>query len=240
MKKLTLLLPVFLLLPFFSIAQSVVLSETLGTDTLPEKFGPNLSNYLHTYVAYGFIMGNANTTGYQIDSYNSYEFNSGLRYKKKLSNNFAMGLNLNYHMQSFRLKQNNQKTLPSPTIYNKEKFIINQIELEWYNRINFGKRGNIIGKYIDIGVYGDWVVSSKYYRRIENKGVELATLGKYTEIIDKKLPYVQPLNCGVSLKLGWETFAIYGKYRLTNMMNPSFGFPELPKLSFGIEMSVIN
>lgn len=227
MKKFILLL--FLIFPSFIQAQTILLEEDVAGDTIPEKIGPNLKHYTHTYINYGFILGNS---ALEMATGKSYEFSSGIRYKYKLSEAYAIGLNFSYNNQTYRLVPIN-----IVTNYDKEKISLNNLELELYNRINFGKRGNIIGKYIDIGAFTSYAISTKHYYRTTSSNFPDSP-SKYRETIYKNLTYVNAFNYGVSARLGWEWIAIYGKYRLSNSSTEDF--PELPKYTVGIELSIIN
>ena len=230
MKKLILFL---LLAPIITLGQTILLEQDIINDSIPENVGPNLKHFSHTYINYGSIIG---STSNDMEIGKSYEFSSGLRYKYKVSGFYALGFNLSYNMQSFRIKNPN---FISGIFYDKEKLVLNNFEIELYNRFNFGKRGNVIGKYIDIGAYGNYAFVTKHYLRINNEDDPLAT-SKFTEIINRKLEYTNSINYGITARVGWEWFALYGKYRFSDIINSTSLMGEMPRLTVGVELSILN
>lgn len=221
-------------------AQTILMEENVNQDTLPKTFGPNLKHYLHSYLSYGLVIGQPKDKGMDVKPGNSSELVWGIRYKNRLSNFLAIGAELNYGIQYFALKQDSSKIFPNNILHKKERFSFNNIGLSGYFRVNFDKkRGNVIGKYMDIGGYANWAFLTKHYTKDANADPETAG-SKFVEVTNSRLTYAHPFNYGTTVRVGYKSLALYGKYRISNLFDPNHGFPEPPKFMLGIELGTIN
>lgn len=227
-----------------STAQTPVLEQDVAADTLVPTNGPNYKNYTHWHINYGFIVGESEGSGAAIMQGNSYDFQLGIRYKRKICELYALGFQVNYDLQSFRIAQDVGKTFITAVLYDKQKFVYNNLEAEIYQRFSFGKRGNYMGKFIDMGGYGAWGFSTYHFtleRDVTGNGN-----AQITETTYKKLPYVNAVNYGLSARIGINKIAIYGKYRFsdlfrtTNINGTPILYPELPRIVVGIEIGIVG
>ena len=140
-------------------AQETILDENTYDYKDPNLFGQNRPFYLHYYLGYGLI------TPYQQDIRNeiifgkSFEFELGLRFKYRFTNWLSIGTSMSYDIMNYRINQNAENIFPNNNYYideAKEKFISQSFSLLPYLRINIGRRGNKIGKYMDIGYFFNW------------------------------------------------------------------------------------
>src|SRR5688572_29727495 len=120
MKKYLLVLAAFAGLLFNASAQNVLLAQDVAKDSIQEKFGPNLKHYTHFYLGYGFVVGPSENQGSQVKYPSSHEWVIGLRYKYKVGEVYALGLDLALTPQVFHLKQQKKKTLPTTIQYENE------------------------------------------------------------------------------------------------------------------------
>lgn len=214
-------------------SQTILLEEDVYQDTLESSFGPNRKHYVHSFTNIGVIIGPSSE---QLKEFQSNEFITGVRYKYKLSKYYSLGVNFMYSNNTFR------KIPPISTNPNYEidraKYNFNSFQLELFNRFNFGKRGNIIGKFVDLGFYGSFIYNSKYYERklILNNNTSIS---KYEETTFKNLQNVSAFNYGISIRAGSEWFSIYSKYRFSNIFENKSGI-YLPKLTIGAEFAIVN
>lgn len=217
--------------------QEILLEQDVQKDTLQAKRGPNLKNYSHVYLGYGFVLGSPQAIGSAIRYGNSTDFNVGFRYKRKITNFYALGFDLGYGLTSYNLKQQEGKILPDTLFHESEKINFNHFGLMLYNRFNFGKRGNIIGNFIDIAAYGNYDFSIKhiYTERYVNPNAANAHV---TKVVNRRLIYTNPFNYGVQARLGFNRFVFYGSYRLSDQFKKEFMYPELPRLIVGLQIGL--
>ncbi|MDQ3193067.1 MAG: hypothetical protein M3Q58_15895 [Bacteroidota bacterium] len=217
--------------------QEILLEQNVQGDTIPPQRGPNLKHYSHLYFAYGFVFGPSQAAGSAIRYGNSTDFNVGYRYKRKISNFYALGFDFAYGVTSFNIDQQQGKTLPNNVFHDNEKINFNHLGVSLYNRFNFGKRGNIIGNFLDIGAYGNWefIVKHIYTENYVSPNIANA---RFTRVINRQLNYTNPLNYGVQARLGFNRYAFYGSYRLSDKFKQEFMYPELPRFIIGLQIGL--
>ena len=146
MKK-TFFLAMAIAMAFSAFSQTVLLEQYPENDTIVKKWGKNRAHFAHAYFDFGFTASGAED-GAEITYGNSINLDFGVRYKRRISNNYALGSDLSFGMYSYRLKQDEEtKILPDNIEHDKEKIILSTLKLEVFQRINFGKRGNHIGRF---------------------------------------------------------------------------------------------
>lgn len=236
--KLKLLIGLLLLMANGMInAQTILLEQEPGKDTIPETYGQNLKNFSHFYYGLGFIAGAGDNNGLKINYFMSNELTLGLRYKRKVNNFYALGADINCSIQNYNINQNSLKTFPNAILHDKEKLLTRELGLEFYNRFNFGKRGNYIGNFIDLAAYGQWDFFPTYVT-IDNYKSGNAALAKKTKQIHSSLTYTNPFNYGLTARIGFNKYVFYGSYRLSNIFKDSSQFPELPGIIIGIQLGL--
>lgn len=251
MKKYLLVLAAFAGLLFNASAQNVLLAQDVAKDSIPEKFGPNLKHYTHFYLGYGFVVGPSENKGSQVKYPSSHEWVIGLRYKYKVGEVYALGFDLAFTPQVFHLKQQESKILPTPTLYEYEKLKFNNLGLAFYNRFNWDKRGNYVGNFVDLGVYGNWLAGAAHvYGDNEIFGLTSPFSGvKSVKVRESGLKYVADFNYGALVRLGFNRYVFYGSYRISDLFDSGysvltpdgsnyFDFPELPRYTIGFQLSM--
>src|SRR6185369_1637111 len=96
------------------------------------------------------------------------------------------------------------------------------------------KRGNYLGYYFDLGIRGEWDHSIRHI--IKNKLPD----GSYARSSIKALPYVNRFNYHVVGRIGLNKILIYAAYRLSDLFKSKYDYPELPRLTTGIEISIFR
>lgn len=225
-------------------AQTILLEQDVNADTLSPTAGPNMKNYTHSYFRYGFVLGKSDSAGTEIKPGYSNEFTFGVRYKRRVSNFYSLGFDVFYNNINYHLKQDSSKIFPNPVLHKKEKLAYNNFGAEIYNRINFGKRGNIIGNFIDLGGYGEWGFTIKHFYRDE---LAVAQTGaSVRDVTNKRLLYTNNLNYGAAARFGIGRYVIYGKYRLSDIFKEDYlaqtglNYAELPRIIVGIEIGLLK
>ena len=141
-------------------SQEAILDENVAAYYETEKnFGQNRKHYIHFYLGTEFAAGPAENI--KIRYGNSGSTILGVRYKRKILNFYAIGLDLNYHHTNFRIDEKND-TFLDLVIHSKERLVFDMAGLEFYNRINIGKRGNFIGNFVDLGLYTNYIIGARH------------------------------------------------------------------------------
>lgn len=217
-----------------AMAQDVLLEQDVNKDTIIPRKGPNYRHYTHLYMGYGAVVGNG-ATGAELKTGNSGQFVFGSRYKLKLTNFYALGLDFSYNVTGYAIKQSNLKILPNKSLHDKENINLNCLSLGFYNRFNFGKRGNSIGNFLDIGAYGDWVFAANH-EYVDNYSTANSVYAKKTKVKNTRLQYVNSINYGLNARIGLGRYIAFGQYRLSDLFESSYLYPELPKLIIGLQI----
>jgi hypothetical protein len=237
------LLSVFILLATNLFSQTVLLHQDIRKlDFQMPSSGPNYKNFHQLYLNYLFIIPMNEDNEVETNTGKSGVFTIGWRYKRKLSEWFAIGTGLSYANSQYSIKQYPGKQIPNNIEHDKEKLKYNNINLELYIRFNFGKRGNIIGKFIDLGAYGSYAITIKhFYEDNSNKNNPPAYAGKI-KVNEKDLNYVNRLNYGLIARMGVNRWVISVSYRLSDLLTDDYktmvGAFYFPKLAIGLELGL--
>lgn len=218
-------------------AQVILLHDDVKADSVEDNYGPNYKHYMQLFCAYGGLFGRPAAPGAAIKQPNSFFLDGGLRYKRKINNTYSLILDAAYHLQDFSLKQDKVKTVPDNAIHDKEKLAFNNMGLSFYNRFNFGRRGNVIGSYIDVGVNGDFMFRATHVTRDKNKAPGSQEVE--TVIKQKGLTFVQNYGYSLVVRFGHNAFSLLARYRLSGLFKTTTAYPELPRFMLGIELSTM-
>ncbi len=210
-----------------------------------DSTGPNGKTFSHSFIGLGMIIPvNESDSAAVTENGKSNQFSCGFREKFKLNNTFALNLEIIYVHQKFNIRQDEKSNIFSPGIINDvQKFNTNSIGLGGALRINYGKRGNIMGRYVDLGGDIGYVFSNRIYTR--NK-VDAAANGGAEKIKSSlhNLDFVNPLIYFAQVRFGFNHFAFYARYRVNDQFKRSDNFyaigtvPELPRLAIGLEIAL--
>ena len=223
---------ILLLITYWTIAntcaQNVLLEEHPPQDTIISKKGPNRQYYGHLFLAAGAIFGNPDNEGGEIKQGNSLTLDAGYRYKLKINKFYSIGSDIAYKIKSYKLLQENGKLVPDSLLHNKEKLSTDNLGIAVFNRFNFGRRGNTIGKFIDIGAYIDWVFNESHVSKDKFNGKNYTVKVTGIDIIN-------PFVYGFYAQIGSGKFILFGKYRYSNMFKGE-ALPELPRINAGLQI----
>lgn len=213
-------------------AQTKVLEFETPADSLnEEKFGENRSHFVHVFLEGGLITGISDPTG----NYNfpkSIQTGAGLQYKLKLAEWIATGAEVQFEHYNYRLKDDRPDTFPDTVLHDKENVQYLLSTGTYFIRFNMDNRGNVVGKYFDMGVGGALKIGSRYVWQdeLENGEVKEVKLKKYNGTL--------PNTWYVYGRLGVNNWSLYGKYRMSRVFKPSAGFPEAPPLTIGLRIGL--
>ncbi|MBK7030814.1 MAG: outer membrane beta-barrel protein [Bacteroidales bacterium] len=201
-------------------AQEIVFSKDVKSDTLRPTKGPNLKKFSHQYLGFSFPVFTNEKLNYT-KPFSSIAIDYGIRYKRRLNNTFAMGMDLSVNWAGYQIKQKEGKSVPDSAINKKEKFQVNSLTPALYFRINVGRRGNVIGNYLDLGAYGSFNWKTAYITTNKNDNDEIV------KVSTSRLSYMENYSYGVLARIGINRLAISARYRLSNLFIASSGFPSL-------------
>jgi hypothetical protein len=232
-----------LVLSFFhntNSAQDIVLDKNVDKQYTEEK-GPNMPRYRHIYLGLAMVVPYNNLPGSGIDLGRSAEILIGYRYKVKLSSFYAIGFDISNRFVRFGIKSEedlpvdiNSNPLSQASLVDKLGLSLTSMGLEAYNRFNFGKRGNTLGNYLDIGIKEEW----NYGRKMIIK--DDAPDGSYFEKsrkVEKKLLFIEKFSTILTARIGINKVSIYGNYRISDLITSGYLTPELPPLTTGIQVA---
>ena len=150
---------------------------------------------------------------------------------------FAVISDLTFVSSWNRIKLDANPELPVANLdLNKAKYIYHQVKSALAFQFNFKpKRGNQLGKYLDLGVYGSYNYSRRFMYRLD-----IVDVAKNAKVTMKKLAYMNPIEYGFSIRLGNGRSCIYSRYRLSDIFNENTNFVslELPRLTMGLEFLI--
>ncbi len=241
------LLAICLITTLNFIAQKVVLERNVTRQmerTYQDSSGPNGNWFAHSIWGVGLILPiNQNDSAAIKENSQSNIFYYGGRGKVKLNNTFSIGFDLFYMHQRYQIKQSDSINIFSLGLKNNsQKLNFNSVGLGGYVRINFGKRGNIIGRYLDIGADINYVFSERLFAK--NK-VDAATNGG-ADIVKTSythLDYTKQHQGFGMLRFGVNNICLFTRFRVTDLFVHSNNFysvgkvPELPLVTVGLEFS---
>jgi hypothetical protein len=231
MKKTLTIFLLFLSLSAFT--QDILLEQNVKADTIQPDRGPNLKNFTHGFIGLGFPLFTNEAVSYTKPGLSA-AFDFGIRYKRKLTNFLAIGSDLGINVAAYKIKQDNKKTVPDTIINKKEKFQLSSLAGSAYARINVGRRGNYIGNYMDMGVYGSWNMTKKHKTTNENEE------GEKVKVLTSNLKYIENFSYGVLARIGISRYALTATYRLSDIFKSSYLMPELPRLTVGVEVGLFK
>lgn len=159
---------------------------------------------------------------------NSFEITFGVKQWFVPCRWYSFGLSFQYSHYDYRadgmLSQLIFNSFPSDLNIYREVFKTDNFGIGLYNRFNFGP-----DLFLDLGVYGDWAFSRQYKVRY------FSGVGNSKEVMrERDGGKFLPLQGGVYAALGFDWFAVYCKYRFSNMFNHSTLPMEPPRLSIGV------
>lgn len=212
-------------------AQRVLLHSNTSQDTLRDAYGPNRAFFRHVFLSYAPVVGQV--VGAKLHPFRSAEFSLGVRQKYRLSQAAALGFDLRYTRLNYSLRQTADKVLPNAAQHYSEALALHQAVLEPYLRFNFGRRGNVVGHYLDLTGWGGWVAGTVHSYEDRPGAVGASR----TVVHERGLNYLRRWPAGVGARVGSNRYAALVRYRLTNSFtDAAANYPELPRWTAGLEL----
>ncbi|MBJ6109256.1 hypothetical protein JAO73_09550 [Hymenobacter sp. BT523] len=213
-------------------AQQVLVQANVADDTIKTTFGPNRRYFAHGYFGYGLLAGGAGTpVRYGLGSA---ELRAGGRLKVRFSQSLALNFDLGYAYQHLDLDQTPGKTVPTPTLHRRESLGLHQVYAETSLRFNAGRRGNSVGRYLDLLAGGGWVAGTSHTTEDE-PGPGIGSV----ETTERGLPYLRRWTGTAGARLGIDRYAFVVRRRFTPAFAPAYAaWPELPRWVLGLEIGL--
>ena len=213
----------------------VLVSRDVDTNATISKFGPNRLFFVSYFSHLGAMLG-PQVYGAQTNWWSS-SIAYGIRMKLKFFYWNALVMDISYRYDRYSIRQNTPKLLPLGTANHvRERISLNNFSVALCDRINFRKRGNVLGSWLDLGVYADNVFRSSNVfldRHYDSNGAAGYNYKVKTKIV--RLPYIEKVNYGLTLRFGGEYYSFFAQYRMNDLFNTDTpNNRDLPKLMFGI------
>lgn len=224
-------------------AQRVLLEERVDTTHEIPKFGPNRMWFTYPLVKIGVFTPPYEKGG--VTNFWSTSLSYEIRTKLKLLKWNALVFDLGYRCDRFIINQDDTSYLPTYSgRHKRERLSTQNVTLTVCDRINFGRRGNIQGIYLDFGVYSDYVVRSAHVAVDEyyDSNSSVATHGK-VRVKTTHLQFINRLNYGLTARFGWEWGSAFAMYRVSDLIIddlPDSNYPDMPFITVGIEMYFVS
>lgn len=212
-----------------------LISTTVDTSGNISKFGPNRLFFMHVFGQLG-VMPLPQIYGSQTNWW-SWSFAYGVRSKLKLFYWNAIVLDATYRYDRFGIRQNTVKLTPLTTERHvRERISLHNFSVTACDRINFRRRGNVLGIWLDLGVYADNILRSTNVFLDEHYDSNSTTGYHYkTKTTIARLAYIEKINYGFTVRTGGEFTSFFIQYRMNKLF--SVDTPnnrDLPNIIFGI------
>lgn len=209
-------------------AQQVLLQTDVANDTLPARTGPNRRYFGHLYGGYALAVGTS-ALGVK-HGFASSEVQLGGRLKRRLGGLLALNADLRYAYLRYGLDPGEARPAPLGSGYDSQLFSYHQLQGEASLRLTPGRRrGNTVGRYLDLLAYGGRALAATYATQGPAPG------GGQLEVVAHEPPYLVRWMGGVGARVGSNSVALVGRYRLSNALVGN-GLPEPPRLVLGVEV----
>jgi hypothetical protein len=244
MKKVIFILIISVIVCHISFSQRTLIEEDVTTYDFNKPInGPNLMHFTHWYLGLGFYTPDPLDDAIDIMYVKTHNFTVGYRYKLKATKWLAFGADLEYNTASYFFKNSffNDSVFPDQTTHDVEKLRMNNFGTEIFIRFNFGKRGNIIGKFVDFAAYGLLNFDAKHIY-IDKLSTPVFYNAKTVKVVNSKLNYIEFPQYGVRFRLGYNRYALCVSYRLSDILTQKFktenSLFELPRLNVDFQIGL--
>ena len=191
---------------------------------LPSMWGPN-----------GNVWGNRVSHGLTFAFDNSW----------RLARPYALGFRIGFGSSWYAVSNDNAYFLNTYGVNNdillltneeatyKKNIKVTKFDLELVNRFILGYAGSEWW-YLDAGIFGEWNTGSRFKIVLKDDNDQRFS---YVKKHYMKYDLMNPVDYGVRLRMGiTRRFAIYGQYRISNILNKGRFTNDLPKWEIGIQL----
>jgi hypothetical protein len=230
-----------LLISLNSLAQEPIIDRNVGQERIEaEDKGVRVKTYFHLGTNLPLEQADSLATKLNLGSF-GYGFNLSFINSKR----YSLVSDIYYGFDSYNIMQEEKNLLGNGFIYDSQQIRTNSARITLKNRIHLSKRGIENGVYIDLGAGASYVFNSKMIIRDEidpnaagNQGAEK------TELILKKLNFIERLGYQAQFGIGRNGVALFGQYRLSNLfksfdsVNNGNSLPEISPILIGLKLEI--
>lgn len=226
-------------------AQTIVLKQSVP-DELEEEdgdFGPNRKRFSHPYTSFGFVVGGFDHEGDTLPPVKfgrSFTFCTGTRYYRNYNPFIARILDYEIGYEQHSLNFNKQSDIAIPvdnSDLKKAKYWLVKAGLSWSYQFNFKvKRGNQLGSYLSLGVYGNFLLFRRFSASYTSN---VSSYADNIKISLGKIDYFRRWDYGAVVKFGMTNWCLFAKYRYADYFNNKANdsnIKELPRFVVGINV----
>ena len=187
------------------------------------------------FTGLGFALPDNGSDYYTVLGVNSMNIDAGWMHRYQITRRFALGSTLQYSYYNYKLRDAASEPAFMEEVLGNKIFAENDINKQVFRSHNIAAgvftRFHLTppprrGIFIDLGVQGDFAFS-KYYiiKMYQPKGK-----GKYRD------GYAfNPFTASAIARMGWKSYAIFARYRFTEVFNSKALPMELPPITIGIQ-----
>ena len=212
-------------------AQNVILMHDVNDD-VDSEMGPGKKMYVGGTFSYGIPIGDLSSNYNPINMGKSFRLGYGVINKWQPTRILGFGYLFDYNLTRFDISQKAGADWGYDNDFEWERFWTVDVNLDAFIRINFVKRGDHHGIYLDLAGYVGYDFISRYSYRQDVQSPN----SKSYKVVERELKYINRLDYGPSVRFGLSFLSIYARYRMSDMFKTDFQetFPELPRLMVGI------
>jgi hypothetical protein len=210
-------------------AQSIIMEQDVNADTAISTIGPNRKSFTSNFFDLSFPVGDfegANGSRSMVVG-KSWSFAYGLNHKIRINNFYSLLGQLSYSRSAYFSK------VEAPVL--SDKLILNDLNVEFSNRFNFGKRGDVVGTYLELGVSAAYTFMSKQKTTIESPdSVDSYSIMK-TSL--HGIDIIEPIHYNAHVRVGSNKWVLFATYMLTDKLKPESTY-QLPPLKVGLRIDI--
>ncbi|MFA7401249.1 MAG: S8 family serine peptidase [Bacteroidales bacterium] len=222
--------------------------EKSTNDNKPSTYGVNAIHYVYPYLQWGFMLPLEPMPQFIFGK--TQNFTIGVAYKGNVSKWYSLGGSIAYTYNSYRINTPPIRTFAPMKIKTKEKVNINMLSMDIYQRFRLFPGEQLgFGCYIDMGVYGGWNFDNyciSITKTKTNQQDDLTIIRRKSKIKGDSYIPIPPLQWGVNIRIGYGLLAVYGRYRISDIIANDL-FPrgdeklhiyDFPKLEVGLQLTI--
>ena len=212
-------------------SQEVLLDKTVEDTISRPEIGPNAKKFSHFYYSLANFVPN-NKTGLSIEPFGSVMQELGRRHKRQFGKTYSMGYSFSYSWSEFVFEQKEGKVFPSEEMHRLEKIRLNAVNLEVFQRINVGKRGNYMGYFMDIGASASWNFLNRYIIKDET---ESGDFGRRSKTSYLQPSFINPFIVSLNLRFGINNVLLWASYSLKERIDSEYFNTNIEGLYIGLQ-----
>lgn len=216
-------------------AQEIMLDKDSQKSVITKKAGINHKSFGYLFVNYQ-VYAYKSSSNLDIETIKSHNFSIGYRRIYRITDFYSLAGGLSFLNDSYTIHQGGNKTFPTSQIHESERVLTYNFSGEIYNRFILKKEYDQLGLFLDIGAYGSVSLGSRH--KMFDSSTNSGFFGKTQELKVKGLKYIEPVTYGLSIRFGYNRFTFVLRHRLSNWLKSSYGFPQPPKTSLGLELNL--